>query len=93
MIFDINMTTTRRHDTEIGVRLIRKNEGKLSVLIVDKGYDDEGIREMLKRKGIKPMIRRRKFGFRDRVGNACMDEELYANRNIVEGVISSVKRR
>lgn len=45
-ILDIHVTTTRKHDTQIVPPLITRNAGNNTILIRDKGYDDQSIRTL-----------------------------------------------
>ena len=83
------MTTTRRHDTKIAPQILSRNRTKLHTVVADKGYDDNKLRTMLRTMGIKPLIRRRRFG-------GCVVEEggeLLRRRCLVETANSVVKRR
>lgn len=87
MFIDIHMTTTGRHDTKIEPLLLRRNLKRFSVLIADRGYDDERIREMVRREGKEALIKRRKFVGEGKV-DAIMDCGLYGKRNIIESINS-----
>jgi len=45
-ILDLHVTTTRKHDSQIAPSLIKRNTGEVSILLGDKGYDDQKIRTL-----------------------------------------------
>jgi IS5 family transposase len=93
MVLDLHLTTTRKHDTQIGPKLTERNLSRFQTLIADKGYDDRAHRQRLRRRGKRPLIRHRELGPYDKGANARMDQKLYHRRNLVETVISVLKRR
>ena len=93
MILDLHLTTTRRRDTQIGPKLTERNLERFHTLIADKGHDDRGHRQRLRRAGKRPLIRHRGFKPYDRGANARMDRKLYHRRSLVETVISVMKRK
>ncbi len=44
-ILDVHCTTEKRHDTQIGWQLARRNVGELHSLAADKGYDWQQLRD------------------------------------------------
>jgi len=48
-ILDVHCTTKKRHDTQIGWQLARRNAGELHSLAADKGYDWQRLRDKLRR--------------------------------------------
>ena len=92
-ILDLHLTTTWRHDTKIGPRLTARNLEHFETLVADKGYDDRGQRRSLRRAGKRPLIKHREFAPYDKAANARMDRRIYHRRNLVETVISVLKRR
>jgi len=46
-ILDVHCTTKKRHDTQIGWQLARRNAGELHNLAADKGYDWQRLRDKL----------------------------------------------
>jgi IS5 family transposase len=92
-ILDLHLTTTWRHDTQIGPRLTARNLEHFETLVADKGYDDRGHRQRLRRAGKRPLIKHREFASYDKGANARMDRALYHRRSLVETVISVLKRK
>lgn len=86
------MTTTRKHDTQIAPRILKRNRGRFHVLTADKGYDDSELRAMLRGMKVGPLIRHREFKLHDRAANARMDKSLYHRRSLLESINSAVKR-
>jgi IS5 family transposase len=93
MVLDLHMTTTRKHDTQIAPGFLKRNRGSFHVLTADKGYDDGGIRAMLRGMKIRPLIKHREFKPYDKAANARMDKSLYHRRSLLESVNSVVKRK
>ncbi|MBT9151662.1 MAG: hypothetical protein DDT40_01858 [candidate division WS2 bacterium] len=60
---------------------------------VRRGYDDQKLRDMLRGRGVRPLIKHREFKPYDRAANARMDKELYGQRNMAETANSVIKRR
>ena len=60
-IFDLNVTTTRKHDSQIALSLINRNASEVSILLGDKGYDDQKIRALARVENIRPLIKHRGF--------------------------------
>jgi len=52
-IVDLHVTTTRKHDTEIAPSLIKRSSNWIDVLLGDKGYDDQELRELCLEEGHK----------------------------------------
>jgi len=92
-VLDLHVTTTRKHDTQIGPKLTERNLERFQILTADKGYDDRTHRQRLRQLGKRPLIRHREFQPYDRAANARMNEELYHRRSLVETVISVMKRK
>ena len=92
-VLDLHVTTTRKHDTQIGPQLTERNLEQFETLAADKGYDDQAHRNQLKAWGKRPLIKHREFKPYDKAANARMDQELYHRRSLVETVISVLKRK
>jgi transposase len=92
-VLDVHLTTTRRHDTQIAPSLTERNRERFEVLAADKGYDDRSLRDRLRSRGKRPLIKHREFKPYDRAANAHMDATLYHRRSLVETVISVLKRK
>lgn len=58
------------------------------VIVADKGYDSESIREQVERQGAKAVIPRRRTSVK---GNADLDKGLYRNRHLVENAFARLK--
>ncbi len=92
-ILDLHITTTRKHDTQIAPSLINRNTSEVEVLLGDKGYDDQQIREMARENSIRPLIKHREFSSLQKAWNARLDTELYGQRSQSETVNSGIKRK
>lgn len=92
VILDCHLTTTRRHDTQIGPQILKKHL-YIRSLVADKGYDTDELRTPLKAENIRPLIRHRRFTPVDWAANARMDDETYHQRSKVESVFSVIKRK
>jgi len=93
MVLDLHLTTTRRHDTQIGPKLTARNLERFQTLIADKGYDDRAHRRRLRSWGKRPLIKHRELGPYHKGANSRMDRKLYHQRSLVETVISVMKRK
>ncbi len=91
-IHDVYCTTNKRHDTQLGWQVVRRNAGDLHSLAADKGYDWMDLRENLREKGVRPLIKHREFRPIDHAHNARIDGPRYRQRSMCETVFSSIKR-
>ncbi|MEA5409888.1 IS5 family transposase [Haloarculaceae archaeon H-GB2-1] len=91
-ILDVHCTTEKRHDTQLGWQVARRNAGDLSSLAADKGYDWMDLREKLREEGVRPLIKHREFRPIDHAHNARIDGPRYRQRAMCETVFSTIKR-
>jgi len=91
-ILDVHCTTTKRHDTQLGWQVARRNAGDLHSLAADKGYDWMALREKLRQEDVRPLIKHRLFRPIDHAHNARIDGPLYRQRAMCETVFSAIKR-
>jgi len=87
----IHCTTTRRHDSQIILPLVRKTAALLLSLHGDAGYDAKFVRDSLRSQGIRPVIKHRIFQNLDKAYNARMKD--YGKRSMSETVNSMMKRK
>ncbi len=92
-ILDLHVTTTRKHDSQIAPSLIKRNTGKVAVLLGDKGYDDQKVRALARETGVRPLIKHREFSSLHKAWNARLDADLYGQRSQNETVNSRLKRK
>lgn len=92
-VIDIHCTTRNTHDTQLGMQVARRNAGDLDILIGDKGYDWQALREFLRENDVRPVIKHREFTSLDKAHNARMDADLYGQRAMAETVNSTIKQR
>ncbi len=90
-IVDLHVTTTRKHDTKIAPQIVRRNSKLIDVLLGDKGYDDQKLRELCLEKNVTPVIKYKEFTEEHKKLNKELED--YGRRNINECVNSSLKRR
>src|SRR6056297_2137445 len=91
-VLDVHCTTEKRHDTQLGWQLARRNAGEIATLAADKGYDWQQLREKLREEGVSPLIKHREFRPIDHAHNARIDGSLYNQRALSETVFSTIKR-
>ncbi|MDL0131518.1 IS5 family transposase [Halobacterium salinarum] len=91
-ILDVHCTTEKRHDTQLGWRVARRNAGDLASLAADKGYDWMKLREKLREDGVRPLIKHCEFRPIDHAHNARIDGPRYRQRAMCETVFSTIKR-
>ena len=91
-VLDVHCTTEKRHDTQIGWQLALRNAGEIASLAADKGYDWQRLREKLRKKDVRPLIKHREFRPIDCAHNARIDGSLYGQRALSETVFSTIKR-
>jgi IS5 family transposase len=92
-IIDLHVTTTRKHDSKIAPSLIKRNTGKMAILLGDKGYDDQKIRALAREENLRPLIKHREFSSLHKAWNARLDDDLYGQRSQNETVNSRLKRK
>ena len=83
-ILDVHCTTKKRHDTQIGWQLARRNTGELHSLAADKGYDWQRLRDKLREEDVRPLIKHRDFHPIDHAHNARIDGALYAREHCLK---------
>ena len=91
-VVDVHCTTTKKHDTQIGEQVIKRNVDDLLSVSADKGYDWKKLRDKLRSSGVRPLIKHREFTHLDKAHNSRMDDEDYNQRWMSETVFSSIKR-
>jgi len=91
-ILDVHCTTEKRHDTQLGWQVARRNAGNLASLAADKGYDWMYLREKLREEGVRPLVKHREFRPIDHAHNARIDGPRYRQRAMCETVFSTIKR-
>ncbi|WP_227378555.1 IS5 family transposase [Haladaptatus halobius] len=92
-IIDLNVTTTRKHDSQIAPSLIKRNTDEVVILLGDKGYDDQKIRTLAHEQDVRPLIKHREFSQLHKAWNARLDADLYSQRSQNETVNSRLKRK
>lgn len=94
-LLDVHITVTRKHDTQILLPLVDRaaEQFLIELLRADKGYDDQKIRNSLRKAGIRPLIKHREFKPIDKAHNARMNQDDYHQRVMNETVNSMVKRK
>ena len=92
-ILDVHVTTTRKHDSKIAPSLTKRNTGGVAVLLGDKGYDDQKIRALARKEGVRPIIKHREFSSLHKAWNARLNSDLYGQRSQNETVNSRLKRK
>lgn len=92
-ILDLHVTTTRKHDSQIAPSLIKRNTDEVTILLGDKGYDDQTVRALAREDGVRPVIKHREFSSLHKAWNARLDANLYGQRSQNETVNSSLKRK
>jgi IS5 family transposase len=55
------VTTTRKHDSQIAPSLIKRNPEDIDILLGDKSYDDQKIRQLARQHEIRPLIKHGAF--------------------------------
>jgi IS5 family transposase len=78
-VLDVHCSTTREG-------------GDLRSLAADKGYDKQALRDALRERGIRPLIKHRIFAPSDHAHNARITNQLYNQRSMTETVNSAIKR-
>lgn len=95
-ILSARLRAERAHDTKDVKYLTNQSSILSDTTILDKGYDDNNIHAFFREKGAWSIIPVRKNARRGRYRKEMrdyFDYGMYFQRNIVESVISSLKRR
>ncbi|MFH0860211.1 MAG: IS5 family transposase [Candidatus Altiarchaeota archaeon] len=95
MILWLHATVTCKHDTQILLPIVEKagDYFPLEILCGDKGYDDQEIRNTLRKAGIRPLIKHREFKPIHKAQNARIIKQDYRQRLMNESINSSTKRK
>ena len=91
-ILDLHVTTTRKHDSQIALSLIKRNSENIDILLGDKGYDDQKIRQLARQHRVRTLIKYREFTSLHKAWNARLDADLYRQRSQSETLNSTLKR-
>ena len=84
---EFEITGGQVNDCTVAPELIARIP-QAKVIIADKGYDSESIREAIEEQGGKPVIPRRRHS---KKGNADLDRDLYRYRHWVENAFARLK--
>ena len=74
------------HDSQVAPQLINQVQGE--ILIADKGYDSELIRDCAKAKNMIPIIPKRS---NNKNPDKDFDLQLYRNRHVIENLFAKLK--
>ena len=91
-VVDLHCTTLKKHDTQIGEQVIKRNNDDLLSFSGDKGYDWKTLRDELRSRGVRPLIKHREFTHLDKAHNSRMNDDDYNQRWMSETSFSSIKR-
>lgn len=92
-VLDLHCSAYWPHDTQMGRRVALRNTDAVGSLAGDKGYDDQSLRDTLRSKGVRPLIKHRLFAHYDHAHNARLDSDFYGQRWMAETAFSAIKRR
>ncbi|WP_396613861.1 transposase (plasmid) [Haloferax sp. S1W] len=93
-VLDIHVTTTtRKHDTQIAPRVVKRNAASIAVLTDDKGCNDQKLRHLARNHDIRPLTKYREFTPLHKAWNARLDNDLYHRRNMNETVNAAIKQK
>jgi len=56
-VLDLHCSAHWPHDTQVGRRVALRKTDEIESLAEDKGYDDQSLRDALRSKGVRPVIR------------------------------------
>jgi transposase len=73
--------------------MLKRIKRGFAFFVADKGYDAESIRRVLHRKGKQALIKHREFKASCKEENQAICKALYDKRNIIESIISAIKRK
>ncbi len=85
---DFEITGGELHDCTAAPELIKKLPIS-DVVVADKGYDSESLRQQIESRGSRVVIPRRKRSVK---GNGDMDWGLYKYRHLVENALARLKQ-
>ncbi len=89
----MHVTTTRKHDAQIALQVVKRNAASIEVLTGDKGYDDQKLRRFSHDHNIRPLIKHWEFTPLHKAWNARLDSDLYHRRNMNETVNAAIKQK
>lgn len=92
-LLDVHCSAHWPQDTQVGRRVALRNTDAIESLTGDKGYDDQSLRDTLRKEGVRPLIKHRLFAHYDHAHNARLDSALYGQRRMAETAFSAIKRR
>lgn len=92
-VLDIHITTTRKHDTQIAPRVVKRSADAFDLLLGDKGYGDQKLRRLAHEHDVRPLIKHREFTSLHKAWNTRLDTTLYNRRNTNETVNAAIKQK
>jgi IS5 family transposase len=92
-ILDVHFSMKQPHDTQVGWQVLTRNLEKLEIVVADKGYDWDALRQELRSANGRPVIKHREFYPLDKAHNARHDEDTYHRRSLIEAIFYALKRR
>jgi len=54
-VLDVHRTTTRKHDPQIAPHPVARNTDRIAILVGDKGYNTQALRDQRHAAGIRPI--------------------------------------
>ncbi len=60
-ILNVHIAASRKHDTQIGPQLVKRASEFIEILLGDKGYDDQDLRDLCRELNVRPLIKHREF--------------------------------
>lgn len=60
-MIDLHVTTTRKHESQIVLSLIKRKTVEVAFLLGDKGYDDQKKHALARDEGVLPLFKHREF--------------------------------
>jgi len=85
---DFEITGGEVHDSKVAEKLINKLSEEAKNFVADKGYDSENIRDIVRGKGLAPVIPRRSNSTKENPG---FDSHIYKLRHLVENLFARLK--
>ena len=92
-ILDVHCSMNLSDEIYAAWQVLTRNLDNLGIVVADKGFDWDKLRQMLQEEGIRPVIKHREFYSLDTAHNAQINDKTYQQRSIVESIFFALRKR
>jgi len=93
VMLDVDCSMKQPHDTQIAWQVLTRTLDQLKIVVADKGYDWDALRQKLREAGVRPIIKHREFYPPTMAHDTRHDEDVYHLRSNAEAVFFALRHR